>query len=110
MLVFNVKSTALFDFSLPLLDCHFACANRSYYILSFTIINHDNAHLLECCTDELRRTQLALASIQRQQQMCQSVESELNTSHQSVTEHQQQATDRVATLDMLSQLPTRKLK
>jgi len=61
----------------------------------------------ECCTDELRRTQLALAAIQRQQQMCQSAETN------SVTEHQQQTTaslDRVSTLDMLSQLPTRKLK
>jgi len=57
----------------------------------------------ECCTNELRRTQLALAAIQRQQQMCQSVETN------SVTEHQQQATaslDRVCTLDMLSRLPS----
>jgi len=64
----------------------------------------------ECCTDELRRTQLALAAIQRQQQLCQPVESELNTSHQSVTEHQQHQTTvssgRVATLDMLSRLPS----
>ena len=72
MLVFNMKSrrvTALFDFSLSLLDCHFACANICYYILSFIIINRYNAHLLECCTDELRRTQLALAAIQQQQSM-----------------------------------------